>query len=488
MKNTLGISVYQLFAGFPLPIILALMLNQLKNGYFKRFTQTVTYAPHFISIVVLIGLLEVFLNPRMGLVNTFFISMGKDPVYFLGQQKYFWHLYVLSGIWQNTGWAAIMYLAALSGIDPELYEAAKIDGATRFQRILYIDIPGILPTIVILFILNTGRLMNIGFEKTFLMQNPLNLGASEVISTYVYKVGLIQAQFGFASAVGLFNGVINLVLLVFMLLVIIYPLYFTIVASFSDPQAIYQGRVWLFPAGFTVEGYQRLLIDPAIPRGYFNTIIITGGGTLLSVFLTLNAAFALSNRYLSGKKIFIGFFAFTMFFNGGMIPTYLLIRNLGLLNTFWALILPGTVGAWNLFLVRTFYQSTIPLELYEAAIMDGASVTVYYYRIVLPLSKAIVSVMVLYYAVGYWNLFFPALLYIRDEKLYPLQLVLRNIILENEALALSDIDAETVAARQRVADLLKYSSMIVASIPLLAAYPFLQKYFSQGVMVGSVKG
>jgi putative aldouronate transport system permease protein len=276
--------------------------------------------------------------------------------------------------------------------------------------------------------------------------------------------------------------------LLLLLLAIIYPLYFTIIASFSDPQAIYQGRVWLFSIGFTIEGYQRLLMDPAIPRGYVNTIVITTGGTLLSVFLTLNAAFALSNRYLKGKKIFIGFFAFTMFFNGGMIPTYLLIRNLGLLNTFWALIFPGAVGAWNLFLVRTFYQSTIPLELYEAAIMDGASVSVYYYRIVLPLSKAIISVMILYYAVGYWNLFFPALLYIRDETLYPLQLVLRNIILENEALALSDVDAETVAARQRVADLLKYSSMIVASIPLLAVYPFLQKYFSQGVMVGSVKG
>jgi putative aldouronate transport system permease protein len=213
MKNTLGISVYQLLAGFPLPIILALVLNQLKNGWFKRFTQTVTYAPHFISVVVMVGLLHVFLNPRNGLVNVLFMTMGKDPVYFIGQQKYFWHLYVITGIWQNTGWAAILYLAALAGIDPELYEAAKIDGTTRFQRILYIDIPGILPTVVILFILNTGRLMNVGFEKTYLMQNPLNLGAAEVISTYVYKVGLVQAQFSFASAVGLFNGVVNLVLL-----------------------------------------------------------------------------------------------------------------------------------------------------------------------------------------------------------------------------------------------------------------------------------
>jgi putative aldouronate transport system permease protein len=214
MKNTLGISLYQLLAGFPLPVILALMLNQLRNGVFKRFTQTVTYAPHFISVVVLVGLLHVFLNPRNGLVNVLFMLMGREPVYFLGMQQYFWHLYVISGIWQSTGWAAILYLAALAGIDPELYEAAKIDGTTRFQRIRYIDIPGIMPTVVVLFILNTGRLMNVGFEKTFLMQNSLNLGASEVISTYVYKVGLVQGQFGFASAVGLFNGLVNLILLV----------------------------------------------------------------------------------------------------------------------------------------------------------------------------------------------------------------------------------------------------------------------------------
>jgi len=214
MKNTLGISIYQLLAGFPLPIILALMLNQLKNKHFKRFTQTVTYAPHFISIVVLVGLMHVFLNPRNGLVNVFFRMMNWDVIYFFGHKKYLWHLYVISGIWQSTGWAAILYLAALSAISPELYESAKIDGATNFQQIIYIEIPGILPTVVVLFILNAGRLMNVGFEKAYLMQNPLNLETSEVISTYVYKVGLIQAQFSFASAVGLFNGVVNLILLV----------------------------------------------------------------------------------------------------------------------------------------------------------------------------------------------------------------------------------------------------------------------------------
>jgi putative aldouronate transport system permease protein len=278
------------------------------------------------------------------------------------------------------------------------------------------------------------------------------------------------------------------VVLVFGLVLIIYPLYFTVIASFSDPQAIYQGRVVLVPVDFTLEGYQRLMMDPAIPRGYLNTIIITAGGTVISVFLTITAAFALANPHLKYKGFFIGFFAFTMFFNGGMIPTYLLVRSLGMVDTFWSLILPGAVGAWNLFLVRTFYQASIPGELYEAATIDGASVTCYYYKIVVPLSKAIISVMVLYYGVAYWNLFFQALLYIRDEHRYPLQIVLRNIILENESLSLADLDSDTVAARQRVADLLKYSSMIVASIPLLVAYPFLQKYFSQGVMVGSLKG
>jgi putative aldouronate transport system permease protein len=155
----------------------------------------------------------VFLNPRNGLVNVVFMAMGRKPVYFLGMERYFWHLYTISGIWQRTGWAAILYLAALAGIDPQLYEAARIDGASRFQQLCYIDIPGIIPTVVVLFILNTGRLMNVGFEKTYLMQNALNLGASEVIPTYVYKVGLVQGQFSLASAVGLFNGVVNLVLL-----------------------------------------------------------------------------------------------------------------------------------------------------------------------------------------------------------------------------------------------------------------------------------
>ena len=276
--------------------------------------------------------------------------------------------------------------------------------------------------------------------------------------------------------------------LVLVLVSVLYPLYFTVIASFSDPQAINQGEVILLPKKITLDGYRFLAKDHSIPRSYLNTIIITAAGTCIGVFFTLTAAFALSNKRLFGRRFITGFFAFTMFFSGGMIPMYILIKDLGLLNTRWALILPGCVGAWNIFLVRTFYTSSIPEELYEAAVMDGASVTWYFYRVVIPLSSAIISVMILYHAVGYWNLFFPALLYLRDAALYPLQMVLRNIIIINEALSLTDLDVETVASKQRIADLLKYSSMIAASAPLLIVYPFLQKYFSQGVMAGSIKG
>lgn len=213
IRNTVGISFYQLIVGFPFPIMLALLINQVKSKNLKKFVQTTLYAPHFISVVVLVGMLHVFLNPRNGLVNLVFMRMGLDQIYFMGRQGLFKTIYVFSGVWQHSGWGMIIYLAALSSIDPQLYEAAMMDGASRLQRIVHIDIPGILPTIVVLLVLNTGRIMTVGFEKVFLMQNPLVLETSEVIQTYVYKVGLLSAQFSFASAVGLFNGIVNLTLL-----------------------------------------------------------------------------------------------------------------------------------------------------------------------------------------------------------------------------------------------------------------------------------
>ena len=223
IRNTLGLSIYQLAAGFPLPIILALMLNSLANRRYRKIVQTATYAPYFISTVVLVAMLQIFLSPRSGLVNMAIQLLGGAPVHFTAKSELFKTLYVLSGIWQNTGWNAIIYIAALSSIDPELHTAAVVDGASRFKRILYIDLPGITPTAIILLILNMGHIMSIGFEKVFLMQNDLNITASEVISTYVYKVGLGlggtkstygMPDYGYSAAVGLFNSAINFTLLV----------------------------------------------------------------------------------------------------------------------------------------------------------------------------------------------------------------------------------------------------------------------------------
>ncbi|MGL5348132.1 MAG: ABC transporter permease [Peptostreptococcaceae bacterium] len=214
IKNTIGINVYGLIVGFPLPIILALALNEAKNEKFKKLTQTVTYAPNFISVVVMCGMVISFLAPTTGIINHFVEFLGFERIPFMTDPKWFKTVYVLSGVWQGTGWASVIYLAALSGVDPALHEAAKIDGATRLQRIWHIDIPAILPTIMIVLIMNVGSIMGMGHEKILLLQNPLNLESSNVIATFVYQQGLIDGQYSFAAAVGLFNSVINSILLI----------------------------------------------------------------------------------------------------------------------------------------------------------------------------------------------------------------------------------------------------------------------------------
>lgn len=214
MENTVGISLYQLAVGFPVPILLALMVNEARVGWFKKTVQTVTYAPHFLSTVVLVGMLSVFLSPRNGLVNQVIVLLGGEPIYFMAEAAWFKTLYVFSGVWQNAGWSSIIYMATLAGIDVQMYEAAVIDGASRLKRLIFLTIPCIVPTAVIILIMDIGRIMDVGFEKVFLMQNQLNIGASDVISTYVYTVGITGSQFSYSAAIGLFNSVINFALLI----------------------------------------------------------------------------------------------------------------------------------------------------------------------------------------------------------------------------------------------------------------------------------
>jgi putative aldouronate transport system permease protein len=213
MKNTVSISFSSIIFGFPIPIFLALIFNQIARDKIKRTMQTVVYIPHFISTVVMVGILSVLLAPNTGIAGSIFKNMGLDPINFMGVPQYFIPIYVLSDIWQHAGWNSIIYIAALSSIDIQLYDASKIDGASKLQTLWYIDIPSIMPTIIILLVLNMGNIMSVGFEKAFLMQNALNLSASEVISTYVYKIGIQSYQFSYAAAINLFNNVINFIIL-----------------------------------------------------------------------------------------------------------------------------------------------------------------------------------------------------------------------------------------------------------------------------------
>lgn len=278
------------------------------------------------------------------------------------------------------------------------------------------------------------------------------------------------------------------------LIVVLYPLLYILSASISSPQQVNSGAMWLFPKEITWAGYQLVFENPKIWNGYLNTIVYTGIGTLLNLAVTLPAAYALSRSDLVGRQLFLGFILFTMFFTGGLVPTYLVVRNLGLINTMGALILPVAASVWNIIVARTFFQTTIPKELQEAAYMDGCTNLKLFVRIILPLSAPIIAVMALFYGVSHWNSYFPALIYLNDESKYPLQMVLRQILVlqemtaETTGAAISGDAARAMSSKAETASLIKYGVIVVSTLPIVALYPFLQRYFVQGVMIGSVKG
>lgn len=273
---------------------------------------------------------------------------------------------------------------------------------------------------------------------------------------------------------------------VLFLIVLIYPLYFIVIASFSDPSAVAGGQVWLYPKGFTLDGYRELLKNDRIWIGYRNTILYTAVGTAIGLAVNIGAAYALSRKDLVGRKFFSLYFIFTMFFSGGLIPTFLTIRDFQLYDTFLVMVLPFSVVVYNVIVARTFFQSSIPGDLWEAAQIDGCGNLRYFFQVVLPLSKAIIAVLGLWIAVGYWNSYFNALIYLKDPNLHPLQLILRNILITNQMQSgLGSGEAAQIALR--LANMMRYSVIIVATVPILCLYPFVQKYFNQGVMIGAVK-
>ena len=284
--------------------------------------------------------------------------------------------------------------------------------------------------------------------------------------------------------------VVNLIVMCVLLLIFIWPMWFVLIASFSDPNQLWLGNVILWPKGFTLEAYEKLLEYTDIWIGYKNTVLYTVVGTLVNLILTVTLAYPLSRKDFLPRKFIMVMLVITMYFSGGLIPTYLVVKNLGMVNSFWAMIIPGAISTYNVLVVRTYFLNSIPNELHEAAKLDGANNLQFFGRIALPLAKPVVAVVGLYYAVGHWNDYYTALIYLYDKEKFPLTSFLKNLIIDTSTAMQGSFGASAseMESMIRLAQSLKYSTIIVAVIPMLIVYPFIQKFFVKGVMIGSIKG
>ncbi|OOC61541.1 carbohydrate ABC transporter permease [Paenibacillus ihbetae] len=282
--------------------------------------------------------------------------------------------------------------------------------------------------------------------------------------------------------------IINYILLAIVLTIVLYPLIFVAVASISNPAAVVKGEVWLFPKEINFTGYEKVFANKEILNGYMNTILYTVVGTIVNVGMTILAAYPLSRKDFRGRNIFTALFVFTMFFSGGLIPTYLIVKDLGMTNTMWALIIPNAVAVWNIIIMRTFFQQSIPFEIQESAQMDGCGNLKILLKIILPLSMPILAVMTLFYSVAHWNSFFSALIYLTERDKYPLQLFLREILIQSNMQDMIQTSEESLAKTIMEAESIKYALVIVANLPILMLYPFLQRYFVKGMIIGAIKG
>ncbi|MCS7459158.1 carbohydrate ABC transporter permease [Paenibacillus doosanensis] len=277
-------------------------------------------------------------------------------------------------------------------------------------------------------------------------------------------------------------------LLTVVAVLVLYPLVFVLSASVSDPAAVLNGEMWLWPKDLSFVGYKKVLENHDLLRSYTNTIVYTVIGTAINLVMTVMAAYPLSQKSFYGRNVITAFMVFTMFFSGGLVPAYMLVKQLGMLNSMWALLIPGAVSVWNIVIMRTFFQNSIPSEMQEAAAIDGCSDWKALWRIVLPLSMPILAVMVLFYAVGHWNAYFSALIYLTDRELYPLQLLLREILVQGEMEHMVNVGDSSHAKTIMDQEAVKYAVVVVANLPILLLYPFLQQYFVKGIMIGALKG
>lgn len=281
-------------------------------------------------------------------------------------------------------------------------------------------------------------------------------------------------------------NVLFYVIAILMIIAVVYPLWFVVIASFSNPADVANGEVWLWPKKWDLSGYKELFNQPQLWKSYANTIIYTLVGTLIGLIVNVPAGYAMSRKDLKGKKWINLFYLIPMFVNGGLIPTYFVVKSFGLLDSFWVMVLPFSVSTYNIIVVRTFFKESLPETLWEAAQLDGCGTFRYFIQFAVPLSKAILAVVGLWTAVGLWNSWFNALIYIQNEDLVPLQLLLRRILISNQSLLGAATGTMAQELRQ-LSDMMKYASIVVSTLPIMCLYPFLQKYFNQGVMIGAVK-
>lgn len=291
------------------------------------------------------------------------------------------------------------------------------------------------------------------------------------------------------QSIGDTSFIIMVYLLMFAIfLIVLLPLIYVMAASFSSPASVVRGDVWLWPVNPSLRGYQAVFKNPKIGIGFYNSFFYLIAGTAVNLVMTILCAYPLTRKEFKARKLVGALLVFTMYFNGGMVPTYMVVQKLGLLNTRWAMIIPVAMSVWNVILCRTYISSTIPDEMYEAASIDGCGPFYFMIRIVIPLSAPILAVLALYYGTSHWNTYFNALIYLNRAKLQPLQLVLREILVQNKIDPTMVVDVRELSERQGLTDLLKYSVIVVATVPMMCVYPFVQKYFIRGVMIGAVKG
>lgn len=282
--------------------------------------------------------------------------------------------------------------------------------------------------------------------------------------------------------------VVNYVLLTLVMLIVLYPLLFVLSASVSNPETVLRGEMWLIPKQINFDAYAKIFQNKDILLGYGNTILYTLLGTAINLIMTICAAYPLARKDFLGRGLITAMIVFTMFFGGGLIPTYLLIKNLNMLDTLWVMVIPNAVAVWNIIIMRTFFQQSIPGEIQEAAMIDGCSHMQTLLRIVLPLSMPIIAVMVLFYAVGHWNSYFNALIYLSSKDKFPLQLILREILIQSDSGDMIKLTSESAVKMKMSVEGLKYAVLVVANLPMLVLYPFLQRYFVKGIMIGALKG